>query len=285
MTSSGRPTLSLGLGCQNSMAIALGPAPPGAGLDVLLEQVAAAACSTANRPYLLGVSGHRVVVWRPDCHQWKCPHCGRVLANRLVHTIAYGVHVYKEAYPSEVWSFVTLTARGDRRGMTHSLEDFRKAWPKLRKRLGRAVSHKLHYAAVPERHNDDAGTVHMHILMNVRLEDAKQYLKRDGSKVWRSRSLARMATACGLGWSHDVQPLDSEGMAAAYVAKYAAKHTGDADWPKSMMHYRTSQHWPRHDDGVGRESALDWRVVPAEHLYAVLSLYVKAGYTLDGSHG
>lgn len=262
------------------------PAPSGPGLDASVEQLAAKRgtnCETGNRPYLVGTgNGKNVVVWRPDCHMWSCPHCGRQKANHLVHVIAYGVHVYVEAEPYRRWSFVTLTARGDRRGQTESLEDFRRGWPKLRKRIARAYPYRLHFAAVPECHHDEGKTVHMHMLLNVLFGDAKQYTKRDGCTVWRSRWLARAATACGLGWSHDCTPLESETQAAVYIAKYATNQAGDADFPRAMQHYRTSTHWPRHDDGKPADSNLKWMTVMPDNLYAVLDNFRRAGYTISG---
>jgi len=164
--------------------------------------------------------------------------------------------------------------------MTHSLEDFRTGWPKLRKRITRHYHYPLRFAAVPERHADAKGTIHMHMLLNIVFDDVTEYTKRDGSKHWRSRWLARHATASGLGWSHDCRPLVSETAAVAYMVKYAMKHVADADWPSNMMHYRTSQHWPRHDDGQTTDDSFKWIVVQPPNLYRVLDNFKQLGYTI-----
>lgn len=210
---------------------------------------------------------------------WECPACGRELAVKWVHKIAYGVQAYMDDGDDD-WSFTTLTARGDRRGTTKSLDDFRKGWPKMFRRLKRNWPGDLHYASIPELHHDEAKTVHMHLLINRRF-DAREYTRRGGSTVWFSRALARHLTACGLGWSHDARPLDESARAAMYAFKYATKQAGESAFPKSLRHVNTTHHWPVHNNGTRGKSDLDWTVHSDASLYADIAELISRGYAFD----
>lgn len=254
------------------------------GLDAFIEQFNAKLdCSAVKRPYLIGYSSasKTVVLWRPGCGQWACPACGRRNAMSWVHKIAYGSHIYM--LTGESWAFATLTARRDRRGFNPSLSDFQKGWPKLLLRIKRYISPlPFHYAMIPERHQD--GTVHMHALWSERF-DAKPRKKANGETIWRSKDLADMLAACGLGWSHDCQPIDDSTGAALYAAKYIGKQAGDEAWPKGLRHVRTSHKWPEHDDHTGNTTPLEWSRVRVSDLDAVLTMLLLRGYHLSGYGG
>ena len=186
-------------------------------------------CQTANRVYVYGIDHEaRVFYWgRPDCKLWSCPDCAEVNKRRWMAIVAEGIKEYQEKGETE-WRFITLTARGDRRGWETSLHDFRQRWPKLHARMNRRWG-KHPYVLLPERHRD--GTYHMHGIF---------------AGCITTRWLKDASASCGFGYKADAQPLSSHIQAVAYVLKYVTKSLQNGTlWPKSLHRVRTSHKWPK----------------------------------------
>jgi len=68
------------------------------------------------------------------------------------------------------------------------------------------------------------------------------------------------ARSCGLGYEADVQNIESDGMAAAYVSKYIGKSLGGKPLPSHFRRVRCSQNWASLADLREQTDAFDWLV-------------------------
>lgn len=248
-----------------SEVIALSPPSKEGGLNYL-EQLTARSivtCPNQKAPILIGSSADKkkAVFVRPGCHLWNCPVCGpknglRWIARMLHATNAIGGK----------WSFVTITAHRSWRG-PRSLKNIRKNWPKLRKRVVRAVDYELHYLWIYERHKDMSW--HVHMLTNANLPTA-----------WWKDNCAE----CGLGYQAKSVELENYGYGAGYVAKYLLKQCDlEPGYPKNMRRITTSRNFPELPELEIKEDDLSWR--PAHDRDQVESLgrfYKSIGWEVQG---
>lgn len=125
-------------------------------------------------------------------------------------------------------SFITVTARGGKgRTRERSIEAFREAWPKLRKRV-KYHGGEFEYILVPEQHKN--GVVHFHLLATNTLSQ----------RNWKD-----YAYQAGLGYMAKVKAVGDAGRGAYYVSKYLGKEFAGVVWPKGYRRARASKGWPR----------------------------------------
>jgi hypothetical protein len=258
------------------------PPPSGGGLYVLLEQLSAKGnCSNPKRPYLLGLDDQTGImkVYRPDCGLWSCPQCALHNRHRWKHTIMFGIQAYQNA--GENFSFATLTANRWRRGFSQTLEDWRRHWPVLHKRIRRYIGgDEFHYVMLPEQHLN--GAIHMHVIWNAVFPGKKVRRKKDGSVYYRSKWLADNGAQTGLGWVHDNRPLDNAISAASYVTKYITKTLEVEAWPPYLRRVRTSNHWPKPPEYTPDNDMLWSTFLDRNMLIDELQYQLKRGYNLVG---
>jgi len=164
------------------------------------------------------------LLYRPRCKQWSCGYCAKVNRDiwqaRIMNEIADG--------RCEQWYFWTLTLDGkDHNGNTiESLQKWRDVWDKLLKRIKRDLK-KMRYVRIFETHKD--GTLHVHMLTDLAYDDLIETKESDGRSNWTSAKLQKHLTEVGLGWRHDIRPLDKVDTdksikdVSKYVIKYMTK--------------------------------------------------------------
>lgn len=194
-----------------------------------IEQLTALAvnsCPNPNAPVLACKDSKTKEIGfvRAGCGLWSCPVCGARNGKLWLARAINGINTNTQYE----WAFVTITAHGKWRGKS-SLVNIRKNWPKLRKRLARAVDGTFMYLWVYERHKDKSW--HVHALVNTRM----------GTRWWKDN-----AAQCGMGYQGEELPIANAGQAAGYVAKYLLKQFMLLDpYPKSMRRITTSRSWPK----------------------------------------
>lgn len=224
----------------------------------LLEQVAersVARCKNPKAPILFGYhrTDKKALVHRASCKQWDCPACGARNARRAIALCINHINAV-----GGQWYFVTITAHEKWRGKELSLQNLRRNWHKLRKRMRDQNGGHFDYFRVYEFHKD--GSWHMHLITNCELPFTSR-VAPDGRIKHRSNWLKENARSSGLGFMTDYQPLDNAGFAAHYVAKYMTKSTENAEnWLKGMRRYQTSQGWAKLPD-LHEETDFDWQYI------------------------
>lgn len=246
-------------------AVALSPGSQDPGLNYL-EQLTAKAvdcCPNPGSPLLVGTSytKRKAVFMRPGCGLWSCPVCGPRNGKKWLGRTLHATNLI-----GGQWSFVTLTAHPKFRGQA-SLTNIRRNWPKLRKRLARAVDGTFYYLWVYERHKDKSW--HVHMLTNANL-DTRWYKDKSAE--------------CGLGYQAKSLPLENYGMAAGYIAKYLLKQFSlIPPYPKNMRRITTSRNFPKRPPLDVKEE-LSWRPLQdkydVEHYAAMLK---RQGWEVVGS--
>lgn len=83
------------------------------------------------------------------------------------------------------------------------------------------------YLLVTEKHKK-GGRIHAHFLTNAQMNER-----------WYKDN----ARACGLGYEAKVEPIESDGKAAAYVSKYISKSLGGQPLPRKFRRVRCTQNW------------------------------------------
>ena len=210
-------------------------------------------CRNPKAPILFGRSIDRsmALVHKTKCKCWSCVTCGarnarRAIARCLNHVNTVGGQ----------WYFMTLTAHGNWRGSEASYKNLSSNWHKLRKRMREIHGGQFSYFRVWECHKD--GSWHMHFITNAKLP-YKQITADDGSISYSCRWLKDNASASGLGYIVDYQPLENAGFVAHYVAKYMAKSIDDhADWLRGMRRFQTSSDWLPLPD-LTKETDFEWQ--------------------------
>jgi hypothetical protein len=155
------------------------------------------------------------------CDQWKCDHCGKVLAWRWAQDINYGINLWKPwlAY------FWTLTLPSWVEDAATGYRILPQRWDNFRKRMQRHYG-KWHYAAFVEAHPHRNLIPHFHIIS---LQRAPERLKD-------------MANHAGFGYQAKDVCINGK-MAAAYVSKYTTK--GGKGVARHFRRVRVSHDWPR----------------------------------------
>jgi len=184
-------------------------------------------CDNPKAPFLTYPNEEegRLYWFKSDCKLWSCPECSKKNRTRVAARVSRGVEHWNEIGLHV--DFITLTSHEKVRGFERSIDVFRDAWPRLRKRI-QYRNEDFHYALFGEQHKKNK-TLHAHLVATNDLS----------KRIWKDNS-----RACGLGYMVDVQPVSNAGAAAGYCTKYLAKSAGIEDWPKKFHRYRLSKRWP-----------------------------------------
>ena len=167
----------------------------------------------------------RAILFRPNCKKWSCEHCARQRSSWFAVLAAHGHQVLQESGKQVM--FWTVTSHRKIRTLERGIFVWRKAWPKLRKRLQR-VEQNVAYASIPEQHKD--GSLHVHLL--VAAEVSERWCKDNAAET-------------GLGYIGEYEEVRTPGKAAWYVSKYLTKDSHKLAWPKHFRRVNTSRNWPR----------------------------------------
>jgi len=210
---------------------------------------------------------------RARCKKWSCAYCAGQNRKQWRYRIGYAA----EALEIECWSFITITAHSEQRGLA-SLKNLRVHWDVLLKRMRREYG-KFPYIRVFEKHED--GSYHVHALLGFHFPatDLKTRKSKNGNETSYSTliddyvrrkpkprqktvkvgkrvlaALPRGATH-GLGWYHHAENLIHAYGAAKYVTKYMTK--GDDKMENGLRRIQASQGFPK----PPRDAAqYEWRV-------------------------
>jgi hypothetical protein len=197
-------------------------------------------CSNPKTPWLCynNDEERRFYWFRADCKLWTCPECAQNRKARVGARAGRGAEYFaKIGYPVQ---FTTLTCSQYVRETNASIQRWRTAWPKLRKRMARACP-ELHYGLFPEQHK--TGAVHVHLLETSNL-----------SGRWYKDN----CPSVGLGYMVDVENISNTAKVVMYVTKYMAKAIERTDWPAGFHRFRFSRQWPDIEDMAA--STVDWKV-------------------------
>lgn len=219
-------------------------------------------CETPNRPYLLGT--HRetgtMILYRPNCKLWECPHCANVKAKQWASRVRLAVNLDKKAD----WHFVTITIDEKTGILARQIEIFRSAWDKLSKRLRRAVGRDLTYILIPEL-SPELFRLHAHMIADwdfIRDTSAmRRRIDKSGEVrwYWYSKFLHDHLKPSGLGYIYDIQPLETVDQAASYCSKYIGKGLSER-FPAGFRRVRTSQGFPE-SPVTDAETLYEWEVI------------------------
>lgn len=220
-------------------------------------------CETPNRPYLLGT--HRttgdMILYRPDCKMWECPHCANVKAKVWSSRVRIAVNMDKQAD----WHFVTITIDEKSGILDRQIEIFRSAWDRLSKRLRRAVGRDLTYVQIPEL-SPEKHRLHAHMIADWDFQRDTSALRKRTNRLtgqtewyWYSKFLHDHLKPSGLGYIYDIQPLESVDQAASYCSKYIGKGLSER-FPSGFRRVRTSQNFPDVPK-TDAETLYEWEVI------------------------
>lgn len=196
-----------------------------------LEQLTALArvdCDASNVPFFFRTDeeNQRVEYRKGGCGMWSCESCGARNAKKWIARIIDGCN----RLPVTNWYFATITAHRKWRGSRKSLENIRKNWQKLRKRMDRLTENNgedFFYARVWEAHKD--GSFHMHLITNAPVD---------------TRWLKDNSAQCGLGYQAKIDEVVNAGQVAGYVSKYMLKAMPNAThYPKGARRIEVSRNW------------------------------------------
>jgi hypothetical protein len=210
----------------------------------------------------MGVGRHRflekVLLVSFDCDSWACDECAdkmrRLHQLRIIEAAAHTLQGH--------WTFITLTAHENWRGVERSVANLKHGWRKFTERLRRHRGTR-HYVLIHEMHAD--GTLHIHMLYNGRV-----------SKKWVKDN----ARACGMGYMADAQLLKDASAAGAYVTKYLTKAIAQGDvFPKRFKRVRYSVGFPRFDF-TDHSSDYYWTTAKHEEKAAVVAMAIRMGYAV-----
>lgn len=201
------------------------------------KTMVATKCQTENRPYMGGFNhiDKTIVVYRPDCKMWSCPHCASVRKSYLAIKTYTGYEYYrsidKQHEISDRWYFATVTSHEKLKTYTSTIAVWPKVWRKLKERIRRKHNSrrqsKLRYVYVPELHED--GRLHGHFITNAAITQTE--LKDDNR-------------ACGGGYICDLDDIENAEHAAWYVSKYIHKGLDVYQWPPKFHRIRFTNNWP-----------------------------------------
>jgi len=199
-------------------------------------------CKNPLSPYLVGMSKtqKQAVVIKSDCDSWECEECAKKKQSRWVARAILGCQSIRSNGTEP--QFVTITSHEKLPDFAATAAVFPNAWAKLYARMKRRCP-ELHYLLITEQHK--SGRLHAHFLTD--LTEKKRWWKNN-------------ARSCGLGFEADVQKVESDGMAAAYVSKYIGKSLGGKSLPAHFRRVRCSQNWEPLADLGGQSDDFDWLV-------------------------
>lgn len=185
----------------------------------------------------------RALVVRANCDMWECEECAKRKQSQWVARAILGC---KEMSSNGTEPrFVTITIAEWYKNSAEAIASFPRAWGKLYARLKRKNPQLMYLLTV----EFGAKTGHMHAHF---LTDAQQ------KKRWYKDN----ARACGMGYQAEVEGVENEGKAAAYVSKYIGKSLSGHALPRKFRRVRCSQNWtPLAQLELGERSGnADWLV-------------------------
>lgn len=228
-------------------------------------------CKTTTRPFLWAIDGGTVITARPNCKMWKCPDCAEVNRRQWAQRIYQGVEQYQGQ--GDGFYFATMTSHEKLKAFDATVKVWPKVWTKLYARMKRVNPH-LHYAMLPEQHED--GRLHMHAIIS----EGFGCTSADDQGHWLKDNLR----SCGGGYIADIRPLDGAALAAWYVTKYVGKSLGVLKWPENFRRVRVSNHWPDLADNADfNRPDLTWTVETDElRFIQTIENYKNVGYRVVG---
>lgn len=168
------------------------------------------------------IRGATRIFYSPPCGLKSCPTCAKLKQLSHIARIAIVVRHHNDKH----WYFLTVTARAKyhkTKDIEGGLKSLRHAWSIARKRINRRYKF-VTWVKVFERHK--SGMYHLHIIIGL---DGKM------SQRWIKQALFEG----GAGYQVKLLPVDTDGHAIRYVAKYATK----ADVPIRAVEY--SRNFPK----------------------------------------
>lgn len=219
-------------------------------------------CDNPKTPYLTYPNDEKgVLYWfKSDCKLWSCLECADKKRTRVSARVSRGVKHWQRLGLHV--DFITLTSASTVRQFGRSIAQFRKSWPKLRKKA-QYHNEDFHYALFGEQHQKN-NTLHVHLV-------ATNTCQR---RWWKDA-----AFRAGLGYIADVRPVDNCAGAAKYATKYLSKSAGVEDWPTSFHRFRFSSRWPAVDNSLS--DGEQWSVFFTDfQLNDELSYFHTKGYKI-----
>lgn len=194
----------------------------------------------------------RGVVVRARCKQWKCEYCAPLNAIVWIYRIKDTVD-----NSNEVWSFVTLTARANKRTPEESLKSLQESWKKFRE----ALRHKrgkqsFRYLRVYEMHI--SGRYHLHAIIEHKFDDIKIANRGKPNSYPYSRWVKDNAPKWGFGYMCAVNNFrggTANWNVGRYIAKYMAK--GDDRIEGGIRRFQASHGFAKAKTST---SDIDWKV-------------------------
>jgi len=183
-------------------------------------------CINPLSPYIVGLSktDRKAVVFKSDCDTWECEECQQKKRQKWIARAVLGLIEITSIPQTSV--FVTITTAEWYGEPAAAIATFPRAWNKLYGRLKRLTS-DLRYLMTIEFGKK---TSHMHANFLTNATQNERWYKDN-------------ARACGLGFQAKVEPVESDGKAAAYVSKYIGKSLGGQPLPPHFRRVRCSQNW------------------------------------------
>lgn len=220
-------------------------------------------CETPNRPYLLGkhIENGTMILYRPDCKLWECPHCANVKAKVWASRVRIAVNLDKKAD----WHFVTITIDEKSGILARQIDIFRNGWGKLAERLRRAVQRDLTYVLIPEL-SPAKFRFHAHMIADWSFQRDTSKMRRRINPLtgktewyWYSAFLHDHLKPSGLGYIYDIQPMETVNQAASYCSKYIGKGLSER-FPAGFRRVRTSHQFPEAPVSVA-ETQYEWETI------------------------
>ena len=190
---------------------------------------------------------NKVLIARLRCKQWSCQFCAEMNRRQWYMTMTDAI----DGLGGE-WTMLTVTLPAwihkqkilfDR--IYDSVTTIKKNWDKLMKRLKRWLG-KFQYVRVLESHK--SGVLHVHMLINTIIPDARPRKPGQDKTAWTSKTLQRHLKESGFGYIHDCSPLRDPGgdywngkRVSAYVAKYLTKDLAMIDEERKALRVRKIQ--------------------------------------------
>jgi hypothetical protein len=271
------------------------PDAQAAGLVVLIEHLflpqGENTCKSKNRPYMFGVENSKklLVVVRPPCRQWDCPHCAEVLAKQWMLRC---MMLVSNSDSEQSFDFVTLTMHEDLKTNKSTRAVFEDAWRKLYAALKRAQK-DFSYVLVPELHKD--GRMHVHMITSFHPPDEYfvHHHRQRNKQVRRMRAAGVMdrfwkdvPRAYGFGYANDQEPIEGDvAKVAGYIGKYLSKQRKVNQWPKGFKHVRASHDVPQLPEVSTPLDQFDWQMcMNQDTLQSLIHAAQQQGYRMIDPH-
>lgn len=200
-------------------------------------------CKNPKSPYLVGIgkSEQIALVMKADCDSWECEECQEKKRSQWIARAVLGLQAISSASQTSV--FVTVTTAEWYKEPAAAIAAFPNAWNKLYGRLKRRNTGLMYLMTI--EFGQKTSHMHAHFLTNA---------------TQNERWYKNNARACGMGFQAKVEPVESDGKAAAYVSKYIGKSLGGQPLPPHFRRVRCSQNWTALADLVGQSDHYNWLV-------------------------